>query len=167
MGKNLFIVRHAKSDWSNPDLRDIDRPLKGRGIRDAYKMAAKVRNKKEPIELILTSPATRAFHTAVIFTRVMKIPAIKIQINEALYLSGTKEILQFIKETSNDINSLMIFGHNPDFTDLANYFSPEYIDNVPTSGVVGFEFATDDWRKIEKSNLKNCFFEYPKKLSIH
>jgi len=164
MGKNLIIVRHGKSDWSNPDLKDIDRPLKGRGIRDAAKMAKYLKNRKISVDLILTSPATRAFHTATIFTRKMNLPTTKIQIKEDLYFSGTEEILQIIKKTSNDINSLMIFGHNPDFTGLVNYFVPDYIDNVPTSGVVGLEFETDDWQKTDKTNLKKYFFEYPKKL---
>jgi len=164
MAKYLFIVRHGKSDWSNPDLKDIDRPLKGRGIRDATKMGKHLKNRKISVDLILTSPATRAFHTATIFARKMNLPTTKIQIKEDLYFSGTEEILKIIKKTSNDINSLMIFGHNPDFTGLANYFVSDYIDNVPTSGIVGLEFETDDWQKTDKTNLKKYFFEYPKKL---
>jgi len=64
MGKKIFIVRHGKSDWGTPDMPDIDRPLKPRGVRDAYKMAKLLKKKNEQVDFYISSPAARAIHTA-------------------------------------------------------------------------------------------------------
>ena len=62
--KKLFLIRHGKSSWSNPDLQDFDRPLNKRGIRDAPFMAKMLVGKGVKPDLIVTSPANRAISTA-------------------------------------------------------------------------------------------------------
>ena len=59
----------------------------------------------------------------------------------------------------------MLVGHNPGFTDLANYLKEAdyYISNVPTCGVVAIEFATNQWQAITKNSGRMLFFDYPKK----
>ena len=105
MGKKIFIVRHGKSDWSTPDISDIDRPLKPRGIRDAYKMAKLLKQKKEQIELIISSPATRAIHTAIIFSRILQIPEKNILIEYKLYMADSVAIKEYCQKISDDYKS--------------------------------------------------------------
>ncbi len=159
--KTLIIVRHGKSDWSN-DVDDIDRPLKNRGVNDAYTMANRLANMNIIPEMIISSPATRALSTAIIFAREMKIHTSKININETLYFSGIDEILNEIYIIDNKVSSIMIFGHNPTFTNFANKFVKNQIDNIPTSGVVILKFDADNWSNINKKNLKDEIFDYPK-----
>ena len=40
--KTLFLIRHAKSSWDDPELPDKDRPLGDRGRRDARKMGKRL-----------------------------------------------------------------------------------------------------------------------------
>jgi len=70
-------------------------------------------------DLLLSSPANRALHTATIFAREMQIPLSKLKVNETLYFSSENEILSLVKDTRPEVSSLMIFGHNPTFTNFA------------------------------------------------
>lgn len=161
--KELFIVRHGKSNRDIEDIADIDRPLKERGIEDGYKMAERLVKQNKIPDKIISSPANRALHSATIFSRVFNYPYHEIQINEKIYSAGTHQMLDIIKDVPREIDSLMIFGHNPTFTDLANYFIENEIDNVPTTGIVDILFEINSWVDIEKIKMKDWYFDYPKK----
>lgn len=163
MKKILTIVRHGKSDWSFEGLADFDRPLKARAYTDGYKMASRLK-KLEPLpDLVITSPANRALYTAMIYNRVLFGEFNRIQINEDLYLTGPRHILNKIRDLSDGLDHVAIFGHNPGFTDLANHFLPNYLNNIPTSGFVRLTFDVSDWAQISPENMVDYIFEYPKK----
>lgn len=162
--KELTIVRHGKSEWDNGILSDIDRTLKFRGVNDAYLMAQHIASANIKPELIISSNAARAMHTASIFGRVLKIESSKIILNENIYLTSPNTVLEIIKSTSNNINSLMVFGHNPTFTDIANKFLPEPIDNLPTTGLAWFKFETNEWNEITRLKPIESFCQFPKNI---
>lgn len=160
--KTLYLIRHAKSSWEDPDLRDIERPLKGRGRKDALIMGARLRQLKIKPDLIISSPANRAYSTAKIIAEEVGYDATKIQLDEHLYFSGQESIMQVLRDSRDKHDHIFIFGHNPDFTAVANAFSDEYISNVPTAGLVVVEFNTDKWSECTQKNGKLKFFEFPK-----
>ncbi len=160
--KDLYIVRHGKAVSDYGKISDIDRPLKERGIVDSLTMANRLLSKDIMPDKIISSSAVRAFHSASIFCRAFDISVEKIQIVEQFYLSGTSTLLDLIFSTESNVKSLMIFGHNPTFTDLANYFLNNEIDNMPTTGVVGIRFNTRSWSEISRKTIENSFFDYPK-----
>ena len=80
--KILQITRHAKSDWSYEQIADIDRPLKEKGILRAYQVSHKVKKADLIPDLLISSPANRALHTAVIFARVLGVPLAKLSVNQ-------------------------------------------------------------------------------------
>ena len=57
----------------------------------------------------------------------------------------------------------MIFGHNPEFTNLANIFVKNTIDNISTAGIVSLVFDIDNWKDISKKKLVSELFDFPKK----
>ncbi len=160
--KTLTIVRHGKSSWDYTDVNDIDRPLKVRGINDAYTMAQRLDSAGHKCDLIISSPASRAIHTALIFSRVLNISDEKMKINSGLFHAGEDEIMDIIYGVDDQVSALMIYGHNPGFTLLANYLSTLSIPNVPTAGLVILEFECQKWNEIDKTNCKTQFFDYPK-----
>ncbi len=162
--KYLYIVRHGKSIQNYGDISDIDRPLKERGINDGYKIAERLLYQNKIPEKIISSPAVRALHSATIFARTFNFPYNEIIINEGLYLAETSIVLDIIKQTENSINSLMIFGHNPTFTDLANYFLKNKIDNLPTTGIIGLKLELNSWSEIDQAKTTKSFFDYPKNI---
>ena len=164
--KTLYIVRHAKSSWDFDDLVDFDRPLKGRGVNDANDMAARLKNAGHSPELIISSPAARALQTAKIFCKELEIPECQISQSDDIYDADYEDILNVIFKVDDVFNSLMIFGHNPGFTDLANYLGTMNIDNIPSSGIVILKFEASKWKKIGRDHVKEEFFDYPRNESI-
>jgi phosphohistidine phosphatase len=161
--KILQIVRHGKSGWDYEGIADIDRPLKSKGIKSSYEISRKLKLNDLVPDLIISSPANRALHTAIIFAGVFNIPFQQVQINKYLYESSAGKIIDLIKETPDEIVSLMIVGHNPDFTDIANSFLDQPVDNLPTSGVVALKFNANSWGKISKEELTSHQFIFPNK----
>jgi phosphohistidine phosphatase len=160
----LIIARHAKSSWDFEDVSDMDRHLKIRGIRDAYDMARREKIERRLPELVISSPAIRALHTASIFMRVYELNFSKMKIDSRLYGSGYSVIKQVVAEQDEKIKRIMIFGHNPDFSELATIFSGESFVDLPTCGLFRITFNAPDWKSISASNMVDTYFDFPKKV---
>lgn len=165
MQKTLGIIRHGKSTWDY-NVSDLDRPLKETGVIKAIDIAQKIRKQSIIPELIISSPAIRALHTAIIIARELKYPYEKIMINPVIYSDSEGDILQLIKNTDDAINCLFIFGHNPVFTDLANLYLKQHIDNLPTSGAVMLKFNVNHWREISSKSVQEEHVFFPEKDKI-
>ena len=162
--KTLVLARHAKSSWRNMELSDIDRPLKARGVSNAYAMGEALNGAAIFPDLILTSPAARALHTATIYARKVDFPMERIQINDSVYAASAADILDVVQHVDNQIETVMVVGHNPTFTNLINSISDGEIDNLPTSGIGIIEFDMERWSLLgtEKGVLRK--FISPKML---
>jgi phosphohistidine phosphatase len=114
-------------------------------------------------ELFISSPANRALHTASIFLNVYELSYSNLQVDERLYGCGYKEILKVVKSQHPTINKLMIFGHNPDFSELASTFAKNTFADLPTCGIAIFEFNCSNWEDISKKNMENEYFDFPNK----
>jgi phosphohistidine phosphatase len=158
--KTLYLVRHGKSSWHYPELNDRERPLKGRGENDAHLMGKVLRKKKAAPDALVSSPARRAQDTAKIFADELRFKG-NIHINEALYFHGPSQIMSVVNKTPDDVTQLFLFGHNPDTMDLANMFSGNGYDNVPTCGVVCIEFEAETWKETGTGNGRVKFFDCP------
>jgi len=159
-------MRHAKSSWSDYELSDFERPLNKRGKRDAPLMGEILFKIIPTPELVITSPATRAITTAHIFSEFFGIKKRDIILSENIYDAGVSDLMRIINSTSDNINILMLFGHNPTFTMTSNYLSDKSIDNIPTSGFVQIDFDLDHWNDLEGNTGKLLRFEYPKKYLL-
>lgn len=162
--KTLVIVRHAKSSWDYDAVDDIDRPLKESGIKNAYLIAETLKKKKIEFDAIYSSPANRALHTAIVFSRVLKMETDKIEIREQLYSESDSGIIQFIKTVPENYSNIILVGHNPTFTDLANRFLKQRISNLPTAGAVCLELESDSWTHIGPVAVVKDFLFFPKKI---
>lgn len=163
MPKRLFIIRHAKSDWKNTDwTSDFDRPLNDRGHKAAPEMGARLADKKIKPELMVSSPAVRAFTTAKYFAEAWDIKEGDIAIEPEIYEANIQILLSIINKFDNQYNSIAIFGHNPAFTDLANYLTDANIPNMPTASVVIVDFEIDDWAMVAGGTGDAALFDYPK-----
>ena len=163
--KNLHIVRHGKSSWDFDDISDIDRPLSTRGINNAYLMAKKLAERKIEPDLFITSPAHRALYTSIIFSRVLKFPYDQIHINDSIYMGYTDDLVKLIKSQDNAVSTILIFGHNPAFTSLANMLMDNHIDNIPTAGVVSLGYDIESWSQLGEKVPEKEFFDFPKRYS--
>jgi phosphohistidine phosphatase len=160
--RQLVIVRHGKSDWGSPELEDIDRPLKPRGLKDANRMAKKLQKKGFTPDLIVSSPATRARSTAMIFAQELGYDPKKIKVMEELYHANANALVNIARHLPSEYFRVMLFGHNPGFMDFVNIYYPKKIDNLPTCGVVILTFDKGSWMDMHPSALLSGSIDYPK-----
>ena len=161
--RTVIFVRHAKSSWSDHGLTDFERPLNKRGEKDAPFMANLIKEMGLNPGVIYSSPANRAYSTAKEFASIIGLQESDIQKEKLIYEYGPRAILNLIAETDDNHNMVMLFGHNPDITSMANFLSDSSFGNVPTCGVVCIDFDINFWAEFGEKKGRLRFYEYPKK----
>ena len=159
--KNLIVIRHAKSSWDAP-LKDIDRPLDNRGIKDAHRIALRAVKHLPKTFLMFSSTAKRASETAIIFAQNFLYPIENIVFKEELYTFDENSLERVVKSFDNKYDNVILFGHNEAITNFVNKFGDIFIENVPTSGFVSLKFDSDNWKFIHKGKTIKTLF--PKDL---
>ncbi len=159
--KTILFVRHGKSSWDY-SVDDKDRPLKERGINDAFLVAQNLKSMGVAIDFAFSSPANRALHTGMIFLRTLQHPFEQFRITDQLYDFSGETVHHFLKGLPEDHSTVMVFGHNYAFTNLVNALGDAYLENLPTSGMAILEFDSNQWAKIQKGKTKKLVF--PKEL---
>lgn len=154
-------MRHGKSSWKH-DVSDRERPLKTRGFRDVELVAKDFLSKSAVPRIIFSSPAKRALSTCEVFNNSSSYLQKNITIVEDLYDFSGENVIHFIKNLPNEINEVMIFGHNHAFTSISNIFGDVFIDNLPTSGLVKINFEINNWKDLKRG--KTEFVIIPKEL---
>ena len=161
--KTLYLLRHAKSSWDDPDLKDFERPLNERGINDIPNMVSRFQSRQSGLESIVCSPAIRAKSTAQLWAKNFEFPLDDIISNPELYFAGTNMFLKAASLLDEDCESAMLVGHNPAITDFVNEMGGSDIENIPTCGLVELELPIDDWSDIKLGDAKVVEFDFPKK----
>jgi phosphohistidine phosphatase len=160
--KTLFLIRHAKSSWGDTALPDEDRPLNDRGRRDAPKMGERLAKRDVKPDLILSSPAMRALKTAEIIAKKLDYRRKDIVVDDRLYAVGADDLLDVIHKLGDKLDRVMLFGHNPELTELAHRLSSK-ITHMPTCAVAEFTFDAKSWSKIGKVKPAKVALDYPKR----
>ncbi len=161
MAKHLFIIRHAKSDWSF-EVSDFERPLNSRGFKNAPRMARRLADYVLKPQRLISSPAKRALTTAQIFAEHLGIPVSEITLEPRIYEALPNTLLQIVGDLDNSIDSVAIFGHNPGLTLLVNYLADEHIYNLTTCAIVHLRFDdVTDWASISGGMGTNAWFTEP------
>ena len=162
--KELTLVRHAKSEWVKESIFDIDRPLSERGCEDAYIISKWYKENHKLPEMLVSSPAARAIHTAFIFCREFNMPESLVSINKELYESSASDYYNVISKIDNSVQHVMVFGHNPVITNLVNELNSDLdFENIPTCGLIHLNFNYTNWLDvISKKNGKLINQKFPK-----
>lgn len=160
--KTLLLVRHAKSSWDDPDLPDEDRPLNARGKRDAPRMGKRLAARGVKVDLVLSSPATRAIKTARLLADELDYKLKNIVVDDRLYPGAVEDLLKIVHDLGNKLNRVMLVGHDPAFSKLAHHLSAD-ISRMPTCAVAEFKFNAKTWPDVHKATLATITFDFPKK----
>ncbi|MBN2088601.1 histidine phosphatase family protein [candidate division KSB1 bacterium] len=161
--KKLYLVRHGKSSWDDPDLDDFDRPLNKRGEHDASFMGFRLREMNVRIDQLVSSNATRALMTAELFAERLDYPLEKVIKPSAMYGGDVEELLSVVHKLDNNLNEVMLIGHNPGLTEFAQFLTTERFEKIPTSGVFCVGFDVTSWPQIGQESGSLIFFDYPKR----
>jgi len=162
--KHLYIIRHARSGWAASGESDIDRTLDERGKLDAPKMAELLHKLTDGrLDLIYSSPATRALTTAKAFHNKFELKT-AIDIRTDIYNGDIEDILNIISETEDNYESIAIFGHNPTFTYLLNHLASANIDNLPPCGIGVMKLNLQNWNQLAPNIIELKDVLSPEKL---
>ena len=156
-------MRHAKSSWKQDGLRDFERPLNNRGMRDAPFMGKVLWERGIRADLIISSPALRAITTAKVIAEKLNYDVHAIMTDGALYDGDSNSMQSIVRQIDDSRRTAVVMGHNPALTLLANAYSKDSIKNIPTCAVACFQFEVDTWKEATRDTGALTFFEKPKK----
>jgi len=162
--KQIYLIRHAKSSWSQPDLSDFDRPLNKRGKKNGPVMAERFSVRGVIPQQIVSSPAARAKKTARYMAEGTGFKKKDIIYDKGLYFAGFSYFLETIEKQLRDVDILFMVGHNPTVTELAEYLTGKCFINVPTCGVVGVEYSGENGFENISGAGSLLFFDFPKNV---
>jgi phosphohistidine phosphatase len=158
----LTLVRHAKTAPAHDGQEDWDRELEAKGRQEAKTMAQRLKDRRLIPDLVITSPATRARSTTQIIAERLKMTGERIIEDEQLYLASPEVMLSVIKGQSDKHKHVLVVGHNPGITELADRLSKDRpIDNMPTCAVFTLEFDVKSWSEVEWRSGVDAEFDYP------
>jgi phosphohistidine phosphatase len=160
--KTLLLLRHAKSDWDDPSLRDFDRPLADRGKRDAPEIGKALRKRGPLPDLILSSPAARAKATTKAVVKAAKIK-LDVEYDEAIYSASSAELVTLVNRLPDSCSCAMMVGHNPGFEDLVGRLSGSH-ERMPTAALACLEFQVESWSDVGDQEGKLVWLLTPKEL---
>jgi len=162
MSKKLFIVRHAKSDWSHEGLSDFERPLNERGLRNAPFIADKIAEAGHTIDFILTSPANRAITTAGFFKRRLGLRDNQWDTERKIYEADVQRLLSIVNKLDDTHSSVILFGHNPGLSSLVHELTGEWVV-MPTCGIAEVEIPFNAWSMVSPGTCNLISFDFPKR----
>ena len=161
--RRLTLVRHAKSDWGDASLEDIERPLNARGERDAPDMADRLAAAGLRPTLMISSPAVRALATARVFAKVLGYPIRRIRQADEAYLASPEGLLQVVRGLGGRAAHVMVFGHNPGISGFAARLAGDDAPgDMPTCAVVSLLAGVSDWSELTFGAARRDFADFPK-----
>lgn len=160
--KTLVLCRHAKSDWPY-GVSDINRPLKGRGIKDAGYLGDLLEDQGFDPDLIISSPANRAHSTSQIIAAKLGYDTADIKIVQSVYHEGKDSLLALIKQLPESVDKVMIFGHNPTMEmAVASLLQSGAGFEMPTSAMACMESWVNNWQHFDTRNLHLRWYLIPR-----
>ena len=163
--KKLIFVRHGNAEDRVPEFSDFERSLTVNGKVISRAMALKLKEKEKDPGVFVTSPAFRALETAIIFSSVYGLLPEKIIIDSNLYFNvDQNSFFEILKKIKEDVDVIILFGHNPSFTELPELFCNENVEVLPKSGIICLSFNTKTWSGISHNSGTTEYFLKPKKI---
>ncbi|MEK6302838.1 MAG: histidine phosphatase family protein [Acidobacteriota bacterium] len=160
--KTLLILRHAKSSWDEPSLRDFDRPLAARGKRDAPRIGKALAERGPLPDLIVSSPAARTRATIKAVAAAARLQA-EPQFEDSVYGASSGELIKLIRRLPADKGCAMVVGHNPGLEELVERLT-RVSARMPTAALACIEFKAGRWEDVEDGEGKLAWLLTPKDL---
>ena len=167
--RTVFLLRHAKSSWSDPTLPDIDRPLAPRGERAARKIAGYVRRKRIRPACVLCSPSVRTRRTLEAIEPSLG-KSCTVEFVPALYAASRLELLRQLQALPEALGSVMLIGHNPGLQELALALVsrgadlPRLEERLPTGALATLVADCETWAALKPGDAELVDYVVPRDL---
>lgn len=161
--KSLYLVRHGRAAGETPGGNDMDRDLTRSG-REAVKATAAFLAEQQIIpDVIICSPARRARRSATILAKGLGVKKKAIREVEAVYSGSDADnpLWSVLRGLGDDAETVVLVGHNPYLSDLANRLYRSFEGEIPPAGVIGFDIRNRNWEKVGPGRGTMRFLEFP------
>jgi phosphohistidine phosphatase len=148
--KEILIMRHAKSSWSDADLTDFERPLNKRGRSDAARMATLLSNQNLVPDAIVSSSAQRTRETVSGLMAVWGEPKI-LEYSQAMYLGGFQDFLDSLWSLDSSTERALLVGHNPGTEMVVEIFARRS-ERMQTAAIAHFAMDIEQWGEINEDS---------------
>ena len=163
--KKLIFVRHSKAEEPSIDISDFERSLTTKGKALANTMALRLKEKEKSAGVLITSPAFRAYETAMIFARTMNVAPDEVRLCSDLYFKTNPEpFLSLLRSLDPGAGTVILFGHNPLISALGRFLSGDDTEELPKTGIISLLMPVGEWSAVSRSAGKTEFFLKPKAL---
>ena len=161
---NLYVMRHSKSSWNEPNINDFQRPLSPKGRKDIKFIIKFLKRKKIKFDLAYVSSSKRTKQTFKLLKKKIKIK--KELISKKLYLSDENKIFNIIQKTKKNYKNILLINHEPACKNLVNkLIKKNYFlfkeKKFSTSSIARITFSKKKWKKLNERSGKLVFFKRP------
>jgi len=160
--KRLTLIRHGKSDWSSAAKTDFDRPLNKRGEKAAPLMGQRLAVRGCLPDLLVSSPATRARRTAELIASKLEYLLTRIKYDQDIYEADLKCLVELLQTLDDSASNVILFGHNPGFSELGRWLTPQAPDWLPTCGLLELDLPVDRWSEVDTGCAVLRHYDFPK-----
>ena len=161
--RNLYLIRHGKSDWNADYDKDHDRPLNKRGQNDAGKIGAYMKRASVQPDRVLCSSALRTRQTLELLTEEAGWRS-EVFVERSLYLADPEEVFRLIRSQPDSVQTLALIGHQPFTGHVASRFLGGRPLEVPTACVIGMEFDAPSWSDVLDGQGRLLMHLLPRRL---
>lgn len=169
--KTIFLLRHAKSSWDDPQLADFHRPLARRGIKAAPRVGAYMASNGFIPDRVLCSAARRASETWALVSRELE-DGPQVEFREDIYHASASSLLALLKELPDSDERVLLVGHNPTFEELALALAPKgnpeslasMVRKFPTGALAVLDVPVERWAELREGIGYLRDFVVPRKL---
>ena len=144
--KTLILMRHAKSSWKHPELKDHERGLNKRGKKEAPQMGTLLKDNELVPQRILTSTAERSRMTAQAVVEAMHYTG-DVSYLDALYMAEPEIYLELLSLMPDEVERILVIGHNPGLEGLLQILSGR-VESLPTSAVAYLSLPIRSWKEV-------------------
>lgn len=166
MSKNLYLLRHAQTLDKQTDESDVDRQLTAIGTQNATRMGMNLKNKTILPDILISSPAARAQATTELVAEQIGYDLSRIHYNAEIYNASIRTLLKVVTNLKDEWENVLLIGHNPSISYLAEYVSGDPIGNIDTCGLVHLSFKLESWSEVSEKNGEYKSYEYPDLLNF-
>jgi phosphohistidine phosphatase len=164
--RRLTLIRHGQAQAIDSCPEDFERALTRRGTVEAKEMAIRIVHRGLIPDLILVSPAERAWATASIIAGACELDAKQVQCARELYLASPQTTWRLVTRRDASIKHVLICGHNPGLSQIASRFGPEpQVRDLPTAGLATAFWQNANWATLEPETATRCELDDPESMA--
>ncbi len=164
--RRLTLLRHGKAQSIDACVEDFERALTRRGCIEVQEMATRIVHRDLIPDLILVSPAERAWATAEIIAAACELDAKQVQCARELYLATPEATWRLLERRDPALRHIMICGHNPGLSQVASRLGPKpRLRELPTAGIASAVWRNADWGTLQPETAVSCDLDDPESMA--